>query len=109
MKEVAKGGGGVQQAGEAAGLSRAHRAVPTSLCLCAVAEQYCTELRMFQISASCAVAPVGGWEQKELGGDRTGTADLNWPKGYPIPFGTRRKRLEEPEEEPLCLQPDTWL
>ena len=35
-------------------------------------------------SASCA-----GWQQgtgvhKEMGGDKTRTAHLNWPKGYPI-------------------------
>lgn len=28
---------------------------------------------------------VGG--NKELGGDRTRTADLNWPRGCPTPYG----------------------
>lgn len=28
---------------------------------------------------------MGG--NKELGGDRTRTADLNWPRGCPTPYG----------------------
>jgi len=45
--------------------------------------------RSKDISASCPVLPVRGLgEHKELGGDRTRTADLNWMKGYSIPYRT---------------------
>jgi len=54
-----------------------------------VAEQRCTETRMFQFSVSHSALPAMGLGgHKNLGGDRTRTADLNWPKGYPIPHGT---------------------
>lgn len=43
------------------------------------------------ISASCTALPVRGLEQyRELGGDRTRTADLYWPKGCSIPHNIIR-------------------
>lgn len=48
-------------------------------------DQCCTEPRMFQIlMLSCQQVPVGG----EMRGLRTRTGDLDWPKGYPVLYGT---------------------
>lgn len=45
------------------------------------------------ISASCTALPVRGLEQyRELGGDRTRTADLNWPKDIPYHMASCRKK-----------------
>jgi len=48
---------------------------------------------MFQVLRfSYCLASMGAGEHKELGGDRTRTADLNWPKDIPYHMASCRKK-----------------
>ena len=50
--------------------------------------------RAKDVPTSCTVLSVrGAGGQKELGGDRTWAAELNWPNGYSITYNTMQKRL----------------
>ena len=46
------------------------------------------------ISSSCTCPSRGLAEHKELGEDRSRIADLNWPKGYSISYGTMWKHYK---------------
>jgi len=48
-----------------------------------VAEQCYAKPRTFSVSCTTLTA-TGQEKPRELGGDRTRTADLNWPKGYSV-------------------------
>jgi len=59
--------------------------------------QHTTEDVFFPLSFTCCPASKGAGEHRELGWDRTTTANLNWPKGYSIPYsimwkGSLRRR-----------------
>ena len=41
----------------------------------------------------CTVKAIHSEEPKELRGNRTGTAVINWPKGYSIPYGIMQKEF----------------
>ena len=50
-----------------------------------IAEQFLNKVKAF--SASHTAPPVSRMGvHKKLGGDTAGTADPNWPKGYPLPY-----------------------
>lgn len=50
-----------------------------------------------RLSFSASTAAEGAGGHKELGGNRTRTAALNWPKGYSVPYGIMQKQLEKRE------------
>jgi len=54
-----------------------------------VAKQCCTEPRPFQFPSEGLGVPRG------LGGDRIRSVDLNWPKGYSIPYDNMQKESSE--------------
>ena len=68
------------------------------------------------LAAHGALSARGLGVHKELGGDRTSTADLNWPKGYSILYDIMQRNLKMVKSwlgrQPLlrdCLTIGWWV